>query len=154
MGICQRFTDRQFQTCVEANVLDLNSRYEEASKIKTLAVLDQIREQRGCPVFLRMENGPEFIAETLRDWCKDENIQVNICDPGSPWQNGRVESVNSRFRGERSTREVFDSMWEIRFMLEAHHNNYNHHRPHSALAYLTPVEFATKWLSENCVLAS
>ena len=105
-------------------------------------------------MFLRMENGPEFIAETLRDWCKDENIQVNICDPGSPWQNGRVESVNSRFRGERSTREVFDSMWEIRFMLEEHCNNYNHYCPRSALAYLTPVEFETKWLTENSVLAS
>jgi transposase InsO family protein len=51
------------------------------------------------------------------------------------------------------TREVFDSKWEFRFMLEEHRNNYNHYRPHSALPYLTPVEFATKWRTENNVSA-
>ena len=95
VGICQRFTDRQFQTCVEANVLDLNSRYEEASKIKTLAVLDQIREQRGCPVFLRMENGPEFIAETLRDWCKELNTMSTIAALVHP---GRTVASNHSTR--------------------------------------------------------
>ena len=120
----------------------------------TMAVLDQIREHRGAPQFLRMDNGPEFIADTLRDWCKEQNIKANYCDPGSPWQNGRIESFNSRLRDELLTREVFDSMWEIRFMLEEHRINYNHYRPHSALAYLTPVEFATKWRTENSVLAS
>jgi len=111
----------------------------------TMAVLDQIREQRGSPMFLRMDNGPEFIAETLRDWCKEQNIQANYCNPGSPLyerqQNGRIESFNSRLRHKLSTREVFDSIGEIRFMLKEHHNNY---RPHSALSYLTPVEYATK----------
>ena len=57
----------------------------------TMAVLDQMRELRGAPQFLRMDNGPEFIATTLRDWCKEQNIQANYCDPGSPWQNGRIE---------------------------------------------------------------
>ena len=121
----------------------------------TMAVLDQIRESRGAPQYLRMDNGPEFIADTLRDWCKEQNIKANYCDPGSPLnerqQNGRIESFNSRLRDELLTREVFDSMWEIRFMLEAHRNNC---RPHSALSYLTPSEYATKWRTENNVLAS
>jgi hypothetical protein len=52
------------------------------------------------------------------------------------------------------TREVFDLMWEIRFMLEEHRNNYNHYRPHSALSHLNPSEYATKWLPENYVFAS
>ena len=127
-------------------------------RVAVLAVLDQIREHRGAPQFLRMDNGPEFIADTLRDWCKEQNIKANYCDPGSPLnrgqQNGRIESFNSRLRDELLTREVFDSMWEIRFMLEEHRNNYNHYRPHSALSYLTPVEFATQWRTENSVLAS
>jgi putative transposase len=110
----------------------------------TMAVLGQIRELHGAPQFLRMDNGPEFIAHTLRFWCKEQNIQANYCDPGSPWQNSRIESFNSRLRDELLTREVFDLMWEIRFMLEEHRNNYNNARPHSALAYQTPVEFATK----------
>ena len=55
---------------------------------------------------------------------------------------------------ERLTREVFDSMWEIRFMLEEYRENYNHFRPHSALAYMTPYEFTAKWHQGNKVLAS
>lgn len=120
----------------------------------TMAVLDQICEHRRAPQFLRMDNGPEFIADTLRDWCKERHIQSNYCDPGSLWQNGRIESFNSHLRDELLTREVFDSMWEIRFMLEEHRNNYNHYRPHSALSYLTPVEFTSKWRTENSVLVS
>ena len=120
----------------------------------TMAVLDQIREQRGSPMFLRMDNGPEFIADTSRDWCKELNIQANYCDPGSPWQNGRLGSFNSRLRDELQTREVLDSMWEICCMLEEHRNNYNHYRPHSALSYLTPFEFAAKWAAKNSVLVS
>ena len=50
----------------------------------TMAVLDQICEHRGAPQFLRMDNGPEFIVDTLLDWCKEQNIQANYCDPGSP----------------------------------------------------------------------
>jgi putative transposase len=80
----------------------------------TMAVLDQIREHRGAPQFLRMDNGPEFITDTLCDWCKEQNIKANYCDPGSPWQNGRIESCNSGLRDELLTREVFDSTWEIR----------------------------------------
>ena len=120
----------------------------------TMAVLDQICESRGAPQFLRIDNGPEFIADTLRDWGKEQHIQANYWDSGSPWQNGCIESFNSRLRDELLTREVFDSMWEVRFMLEEHRNNYNHYRPHSALAYLTPIEYATKWRTENSVSAS
>ena len=88
----------------------------------TMAVLDQIREHRGAPQFLRMDNGPEFITDTLCDWCKEQNIKANYCDPGSPLNerrlNGRIESFNSRLRDELLTREVFDLMWEICFMLK------------------------------------
>ena len=61
-----------------------------------------------------MDNGPEFIADTLRDWCKEHNIKANYCDLGSPLnrrqQNGRIELFNSRLRDELLTREVFDSI--------------------------------------------
>ena len=61
-----------------------------------------------------MDNGPEFIADTLRDWCKEHNIKANYCDPCSPLnrrqKNGRIELFNSRLRDELLTREVFDSI--------------------------------------------
>ena len=120
----------------------------------TMAVLDEAMTHRGAPRFLRMDNGPEFIADVLRDWCITTGITTSYCDPGSPWQNGRIESFNSRLRDELLSRETFDSMWEIKFMLEEHRQNYNHYRPHSALAYKTPVEFANDWRNENPVLVS
>ena len=59
-----------------------------------------------------------------------------------------------RVNNSSLSRELNDSMWEIRFMLEEHRNNYNHYRPESALSYLTPIEFVTKWLTESKVLLS
>jgi len=121
----------------------------------TMAVLDAVMEERGrAPQVLRMDNGPEFIADALQDWCKLTGITTSYCDPGSPWQNGRIESFNSRLRDELLSREVFDSMWEIRTMLEEHRQTYNSFRPHSALGYLTPEEFANNWRAANAVLAS
>ena len=121
----------------------------------TMAVLDEVMAQRGtAPAVLRMDNGPEFIADALQDWCKLTGIRTSYCDPGSPWQNGRIESFNSRLRDELLSREVFDSMWEIRTMLEDHRQVYNAYRPHSALGYLTPEAFATNWRVQSSVLAS
>ena len=121
----------------------------------TMAVLDEVMAQRGtAPAVLRMDNGPEFIADALQDWCKLTGIRTSYCDPGSTWQNGRIESFNSRLRDELLSREVFDSMWEIRTMLEDHRQVYNAYRPHSALGYLTPEAFATNWRVQNSVLAS
>jgi putative transposase len=120
-----------------------------------MAVLDEIIEERGqAPMFVALDNGPEFIADSLQDWCRTTTINTSYCDPGSPWRSGRIESFNSRLRDELLILEIFDSMWEIRFILEEHHKNYNHYRPHSALGYMTPVEFATKWQEENPVLLS
>ena len=75
---------------------------------KSIADLDQIREQLGAPQFLSMENGLDLMAETLLDWCKGQNIQANYCDPGSLCQNSRIESFNSRLRDKLLTKEVFD----------------------------------------------
>ena len=79
-----------------------------------MGILDQLRGVCGAQPCLRVDNGPEFIADTLRDWCQEQNIQANYRDPGSPLherqQNGRIESFSSRLRDELSTREVFDLM--------------------------------------------
>lgn len=78
------------------------------TSVGTMVVLDQICDSRGGPQLLRMDYGPEFVADTLRDRCKEQRIQANYCDSGSPWQNGRLESFNSRLKDELLTREVFD----------------------------------------------
>lgn len=121
----------------------------------TMAILDHVCDMRRVtPQFLRMDNGPEFIAHAMQDWCKESGINAEYVDPGSPWQNGHIESFNGHLRDELLSREVFDSMWEIRTMLEDHRNEYNHYRPHSSIGYLTPVEYATHWRQQNELLAS
>ena len=105
-------------------------------------------------MFLRMDNGPEFIAGTLRDSCKEQNLQTNLLRPGSTLaeRSHRIIQLEPQRRtiDPRSVR--FDV--EIHFMLKEHRNNYNHYRPHSALSYLTPVEYTTKWRTENSLLDS
>ena len=121
----------------------------------TLRILDDVREERGCtPVFLRMDNGPEFIAQVTKDWCHEVGTNTAYIDPGSPWQNGHCESFNDKLRDELLNLEIFDSMWEVRTMLQDRRHSYNHYRPHSSLSYLTPVEFSNKWHKENALLLS
>jgi putative transposase len=116
----------------------------------TVAILDHLVAERGAaPDFLHMDNGPEFLADALVDWCRLNRINTSYIDPGSPWQNGYVESFNGHLRDELLTLEVFDSMREMRTILEDHRLEYNHYRPHSSLRYLTPVEFAEKWREQN-----
>ena len=69
-------------------------------------------------------------------------------------QNGHCESFNDKLRDELLNLEIFDSMWEVRTMLQDRRHSYNHYRPHSSLSYLTPVEFSNKWHEENALLLS
>ena len=121
----------------------------------TVEVLEALVRARGrAPEFLRMDNGPEFIADVLQDWCKERDINAAYVDPASPWQNGFVESFNGHLRDEFLNLEIFDSMWEIRTLLEDQRQTYNHYRPHSSLGYLTPVEFKQQWWSAQLALHS
>ena len=113
---------------------------------QTIAILDALIDERGTtPRFMRMDNGPEFVAKALVAWCRSKHINASYIDPGSPWQNGFIESFNGHLRDELLAMEVFDTMWELRTLLEEHRLEYNHYRPHSSLRYLTPVEFAQRW---------
>jgi putative transposase len=121
----------------------------------TLRILDDVRAECGCsPFFLRMDHGPEFIAQVTKDWCHDVGTNTADIDPGSPWQNGCCESFNDKLRDELRNLEIFDSMWEVRTMLHDRRHSSNHYRPHSSLSYLTPVEFAEQWRGENALLIS
>ena len=120
------------------------------SSEQVVSILDSVVHERGkTPQFLRMDNGPEFIATTLVEWCRRREINTSYIDFGSPWQNGFVESFNGHLRDELLSMEIFDSIWELRTLLEDHRLEYNHYRPHSSLRYLTPSEFAQKWRDQN-----
>ena len=116
---------------------------------KVVATLDRIMLTRGAPAFVRFDNGPEFIASAVADWCRFNGVGSVFIDPGSPWQNAWIESFNGRLRDEFLNGWQFDNLLEAQVLLEDWRIDYNISRPHSAHGDLTPSEFATTWTYRN-----
>ncbi len=107
-----------------------------------VATLASLFRQRGEPTFIRSDNGPEFIAKAIKRWLEVSGVRTLYIEPGSPWENAYSETFISRFSDELLKREVFADLFEAKVLVEDYCDYYNHHRPHSALGYQTPVEFA------------
>ena len=108
-------------------------------------VIDTLAElfaMRGVPKCIRSDNGPEFVARAIQDWTKRLGIETLYIAPGSPWENGYAESFHSRLCDEFLGLEEFESLPAARKLTATWKEDYNHHRPHSSLGYVTPVEFA------------
>jgi len=99
---------------------------------------------RGVPAHIRSDNGPEFIADRLRQWLGRLGVKTLFIEPGSPWENGYVEPFNGKMRDELFDREIFYTLEEARTLIAHWREEYNHIRPHSALGYRPPAPQA--WL--------
>jgi putative transposase len=108
---------------------------------RVIEVLSRLVSVHGAPLFLRSDNGPEFVSRAILEWIAQAGIGTALIDPGKPWQNATNESFNGRFRDECLSVEWFRSREEARVVIEAWRRHYNAVRPHSSLAYLTPLEF-------------
>ena len=108
-------------------------------------VLEWLFLTRGVPKHLRSDNGPEFLAEAVCEWLEKSGCQTIFITPGSPWENGYVESFIDKLRDECLNRELFCSGREAQAVVEAWRQEYNDYRPHSSLGYLTPTEFARRY---------
>lgn len=118
---------------------------EVARSIKAEDVLDELSQLmliRGRPRHIRSDNGPEFIAQAIRRFLETAGVETLYIEAGAPWQNGYVESFNSRFRDELLSQEVFAGVKDAKGLSVWWKNEYNHRRPHSSLGYRTPAEFA------------
>jgi putative transposase len=104
-----------------------------------LAVLADLCIRRGPPAYIRSDNGPEFAARAVRQWLARIDVQTLFIEPGSPWENGYIESFNGRLRDEYLNGERFDTLLEAQVLIEAWRNEYNRIRPHSSLAYRSPA---------------
>ena len=104
-----------------------------------LARLAQLFVERGPPTYLRSDNGPEFTATAVRDWLHRVGVTTLFIAPGSPWENGYVESFNGKLRDECLNRERFDTLLEAQVLIEGWRREYNQIRPHSALGYRPPA---------------
>jgi len=107
-----------------------------------IAVLEYLFMVRGAPKFIRSDNGPEFIADKIKKWLEQKHVGTLYIEPGSPWENGYIESFNGRLRDEILDRELFYSVKEAKVIVEDWRLEYNNHRPHSGLGYMTPAAFA------------
>ena len=104
---------------------------------------------RGIPQHIRSDNGSEFAAKELRRWLSDVGVTTLFIEPGSPWENGYVESFNGRLRDELLNREIFTTLFEARALIEGWRREYNEIRPHSSLGYRPPAPKATVPLYES-----
>jgi len=123
----------------ECIALDVNRRITSEDVIGVLVDLFAIR---GVPEFIRSDNGPEFIASGLRKFLERVDVGTSYIEPGSPWENGYVESFHSRLRDECLACEEFTMVSEAIAVISGWRMMYNQRRPHSSLGGLTPANFA------------
>ena len=121
-----------------------------ARSLKSGDVLERLSDlfvRRGVPKYLRSDNGSEFTAKIVREWLGKVGVKTLFIEPGSPWENGYIESFNGKLRDELLAREQFDTLFEAKVLIERWRREYNTIRPHSSLGYRPPVPEAIHPLS-------
>ena len=124
--------------------------------IDVILALADLFLQKGIPKYIRSDNGPEFIAEKLRNWLGTLEVQPLYIQPGSPWENGFIESFNGKMRYELLNGEIFFSLLEAKVIIEKWRKHYNTKRPHSSLGYRPPAPevFKPNFREGNVALCS
>ncbi len=152
----------------------VEDRTERGGKLRILAIIDEYTREclairvapsipasavietlewlfltRGVPKHIRSDNGPEFVSRAVCQWLKESGCQTLFITPGSPWENGYIESFFDKLRDECLNREVFRNGREAQAIVENWRQEYNNYRPHSSLDYLTPAEFTRQYYEKN-----
>ena len=121
--------------------IDVDRKQSSREVLRTLA---KLMLRYGVPKHIRSDNGPEFVARAVRSWLARLGVQTLFIEPGSPWENGYIESFNGKLRDELLNGEVFSSVPEAKVLTDPWRQHYNHHRPHSALEYRPPAPVVIK----------
>jgi putative transposase len=138
------------------NIMDAWSREALAIEADTslnskrvVRVLEELAAVRGKPALIQVDNGSEFRGIEVDQWAYRNQVKLHFIEPGKPTQNGKIESFNGKLRDECLNQEWFDSLCHARCVLAAWKNDYNTVRPHSALNYQTPVQWAQAQASNS-----
>ena len=111
-------------------------------RLKSIDVIDALSVLfilRGVPGHIRSDNGPEFIAKAVQDWIAAVGARTAYIAPGSPWENGFIESFNARLRDELLDGEIFYTLREAQIVIESWRRHYNAVRPHASIGYRAPA---------------
>ena len=111
-------------------------------RITSQEVIDRLFELfvlRGIPKHIRSDNGPEFTAKAIRSWLNRIGVKTLFIEPGSPWENGYIESFNGKLRDELLNCEIFTTLIEVKVLIEQWRREYNQVRPHSSLGHRPPA---------------
>ena len=120
----------------ECLAIDVSRRMTSESILERLS---DLFVRRGVPEHIRSDNGPEFTAIRVREWLGRIGVKTLFIEPGSPWENGYIESFNGKLRDELLDREIFDTLLEAKVLTERWRQEYNTVRPHSSLGYRPPA---------------
>lgn len=120
---------------------------------RVIRVLEQLKQERGLPQQIRVDNGPELISAEFYDWCENNGIEVVYIQPGKPQQNGFVERFNGSFRREFLDAYLFETLSQVREMAWLWRLDYNDERPHESLGDLPPAVYRTKVENSNLELS-
>jgi len=130
------------------NIMDEGSRkalwttaHKSISSSKLIRILNKVIEWRGCPRYIRCDNGPEFISHKLKEWAEDKGIILLFIQPGKPSQNGLIERLNKTLRAECLNLKWFANLAELNAALQNWWMEYNTERPHQNLGYKTPDDY-------------
>jgi putative transposase len=121
------------------------------SGLRVARELHHIISQRGSPKMIVSDNGTEFTSNAILKWADEAKVEWHYIAPGKPQQNGFIESFNGKFRDEKLNDTLFSSLHQARVELATWKDDYNHHRPHSGLGWLTPSEFAKSATSKQAM---
>lgn len=129
LNIIDEYTRECLSICIGRN-------FTANDVVEALAKLFVVR---GTPQYIRSDNGSEFVAEIVRTWLGKVGVETLFIEPGSPWENGYIESFNGKLRDELLNGEIFDTMYEAEVVTEQWRKYYNTIRPHSSLNYRPPA---------------
>ena len=116
--------------------------------------LTELFIHRGIPENIRSDNGSEFIAKEVRGLLKRLGVKILFIEPGSPWENGYIESFNGKLRDELLNLEIFDTLLEVKILIERWRYEYNHIRPHSSLNYRPPAPEVYEYQEDSLLLTN
>lgn len=139
LTVVDEFTRESYETYVAYSI----------PATKVIEILERLFEIHGVPVYIRSDNGPEFVAGAIQDWLESRGVLTAYIEPGKPWQNGLNESFNGRLRDECLNMELFYGLSDSGWSIGQYRRYFNTERLHGGIGDVPPLEFKHQWLNEN-----